>query len=243
MLLIPCIRKSGAGSIIQVTDPYWANVVLLMGMETPGSPAGFVDESLSAHTFTVADNAQPASDQFKFGAYAYKGDGTGDEAIVEDGPGSPSNAFSDFNFGSDDWTVEAWIRAAALANFKTIVAKDPSGAGRFKFGILADGSLFTERESDLTPITAAGIISANIWYHVAACRVGATTRLFVDGVDRASAASNTMTAATTEKLKVGGDPAASTNAWDGWIDELRVTKGVGRYTASFTPPTAAFPRG
>ena len=68
-------------------------------------------------------------------------------------------------------------------------------------------------------------------------------RLYGDGMLEASAAAVDGLATTTQAIHIGADPAdTSGRSFNGWIDELRVTKWVGRYVTNFVPPAAAFPR-
>ena len=88
---------------------------------------------------------------------------------------------------------------------------------------------------------------ADTFHHVAVVRDGNTFRVFLDGVETATADAtgvtihNSTTALAIGALSnTGGAPMGEGSA--AWIDELRITQGVARYTGNFTPPTAAFPR-
>jgi hypothetical protein len=64
--------------------------------------------------------------------------------------------------------------------------------------------------------------------------------LFINGTQEASA-THTQNYNVTNDLIIGNDnQLIGTRDWNGYIDDLRITKGVARYTANFTPPAGAF---
>lgn len=63
--------------------------------------------------------------------------------------------------------------------------------------------------------------------------------MFINGVQGYSAANSTVYVAGL--MRLGSDGGGSTRYFNGYMDDFRVTQGVARYTAAFTPPTAAFP--
>ena len=83
-------------------------------------------------------------------------------------------------------------------------------------------------------------LAANTWYHVAVTWDGTTLRFFVNGVIGTTHTGVTITPSTNQVIVGGTGPGAS-GLFTGYIDDLRITKGVARYTANFTPPTAALP--
>lgn len=85
-------------------------------------------------------------------------------------------------------------------------------------------------------------MSATTWTHIALCRSGSSTRLFLDGVQTGSTYTDTNNYLGPANRPVIGASGLSLggSALNGYIDDLRITK-FARYTANFTPPTAAFP--
>lgn len=65
---------------------------------------------------------------------------------------------------------------------------------------------------------------------------------FIGGVlDLSGAFSGNLTRAGTTNKNIGLSAGDNSHPFRGWLDDYRITKGVARYTAGFTPPTAAFP--
>jgi hypothetical protein len=81
-------------------------------------------------------------------------------------------------------------------------------------------------------------VTTGQWYHVAFVRSGTTLTPYLDGVASTTATTSATFTTSATNLRVGrywsGD-------FDGYIDDLRITKGVARYTSNFTPTTVAFP--
>lgn len=230
-------RRGGAGG-----DPHFANVVLLSGFEgADGSTAPFSEESSSAKTITPFDGASIDTAQFKFGTSSglITFAGANDYMRLDDS--------ADWHFGTGDFTIEAFIRFSAVSNFHGIVGQY-AGAGQvswffqyahsgttLQFGWSADGSAVTTMARTWAP-------SIDVWYHVATDRSSGVQRLYVDGVMLGTNVANTDNLFnSTTNLRIG---QVNSNSLEGWIDELRITKGVARYASDggFTPPTAAFPR-
>jgi hypothetical protein len=174
-------------------------------------------------------------------------DGTGDWLTIPD--------HADWAFGAGDFTVECHVRfntvpASGLGD--TIVSQyepsssqrswflrqfNVSGVQKIIFGYSVNGSSLVQVMEDFTPIV-------NTWYHYAVSRNGSDLRMFVDGVQKGSThniGSSTLHDSTWN-LTIGalGNSSTPDDPSDGWFDELRITKGVGRYSANFTPPTAAY---
>jgi hypothetical protein len=95
---------------------------------------------------------------------------------------------------------------------------------------------------DTSTITSSGALSGSQWYFITVVREGTgsnQTKIYIDGVNDGTGTVNTnfnqTSIAYVGANRTGGD------ALNGYIDELRITNGVARYTGNFTPPTAAFP--
>ena len=96
------------------------------------------------------------------------------------------------------------------------------------------------RVGTTTAITGSGAgIATATWYHVALAREGTNTRLFVDGTQRGIKTSDTTNYGASKGVVIGADFDGTSNSLAGYIDELRIEKGVAKYTAAFTAPTAA----
>jgi hypothetical protein len=93
-----------------------------------------------------------------------------------------------------------------------------------------------------TQATASFNWAVGQWQHVAWTRQGAIYRYFKDGALVAQSTSGTLSADSVNSLFIGGhSDHFGQSSFEGDLDEVRITKGVARYTASFAAPTEAFP--
>lgn len=230
-----------------MSDPYWSNVVLLCGFEGAGGSTTFTDEGPNALSGTPSGNAQIDTAASKFGSSSYLGDGAGDVVSFTD---------------SADWylpgqfTIECWARPnLTSASVIGMLSQWTSIAGgcNFQFSYFYSTStskkfIFVFSPTGATSGTTLNQPNSNIdqsiFHHVAVDRDASDNiRLYVDGVMVASAtASGGMD--VSAPLRVGVNALSTAGSWKGWIDEMRITKGVARYAsdAGFTVPSAAFPR-
>ena len=152
---------------------------------------------------------------------------------------------ADFAFGSGDFTIEGWFNFPTVTNcylFGQFNASEYSPVDvqlwSNKLGIDAstNGSTFI---SGFNNAYGATTILANTPYHIAVVRNGTTMTLYLNGnVEYSASISTTTLWDTTENFVLGARKADYPTT--AYIDEFRVTKGIARYTATFTPPTSAF---
>lgn len=205
-------------------DPYWNSVVLAMHMDDTGLT------DLKGHAVTLTGNVARSSTQSKFGGYSAAFDGSGDLASVA--------SSSDFAFGTGDFTIEFFVRQAVAGGAHLIDCRPNSSSNGAYILVYVDASGIYLYVSSAVRITGP-VVSAGAWHHIALSRSSGSTRLFVDGT-QAGATYADATSYISCPVNIG----ASGNlvwAFNGYIDDLRITKGVARYTANFSVPTEAFP--
>jgi hypothetical protein len=206
--------------------PAIANTSLLL----LGTNAGIYDNSMIPNWVTVG-NAQISTSVKKYGTGSMYFDGTGDGL---QGIGTPNTVF-----GTGDFTVEFWIYLnASTGSFKKFVELGTSGAC-FTIETQSTTNVLTITDLNTTVfVTSSSALSLTTWTHVAATRSGTTLRLFQNGTQVGSA-TNSTNFANSGNVYIG--QSNSGQAINAYMDDLRITKGVARYTANFTPPTSAFP--
>lgn len=213
--------------------------------------AGIVDTSKNNISETIG-NSQVSTSVVKYGTGAMYFDGSGDYLTMR--LGEP------FNFGTGNFTIEMWIyplttnhQSACLFSQEHISASNTAisiaiwlNGGAFEsvgnsigYGIYNGpaGSTWVIQNHGLTSIPI------NKWTHIALVRNGTNFALFVNGIQVNSSTSATSCSLGTTQYMVARrwDVYGSYPYFNGYIDELRITKGVARYTTSFTPPREAMP--
>jgi hypothetical protein len=163
-------------------------------------------------------------------------DGTGDWLL--------SNASTDlYAFGTGDFTIEFWLRHNNTGTQIILYDSRPATTnGLYPTIYKSSGNVLVFYTNSADRITGATSLSANTWYHVALSRSGTSTRLFLDGNQQGSTYtdSNNYINPTARPL-IGGDGYNVSSSFNGYMQDVRITKGYARYTANFTAPTAAFP--
>ena len=218
-----------SGEARYVTDfgPVQGQVSFLSHFDGTDGATTADDESLFGHTLTFTGNAQIDTDQSQFGGACLLLDGSGDYVST------PSHAA--FDFGTDDFTVEFWMRRSDDPTHNII----SWSSGGVQAAIYMNNNQTTLRfQHGGSDRITGGPVNLDTWYHVALVRIDGDFELFLDGVSLGtSSAAATFVQAAFEIGRRNG----SSNTFEGWIDEVRVLKGIGLYAAPFTVPTAAFP--
>ena len=156
-------------------------------------------------------------------------DGTGDFLTI------PSNAA--LSFGTAPLTVECWIypTSTAAANKMILNRWNGSNADSYQLFLRSNNRICWQVHTQNSADVAALDIPINSWTHIAWTRVGTSGYLYVNGILRETAtfsnSSNGNGIAT-----VGADQSG-TAPFFGYISDLRVTRGVSRYTSNFIPPS------
>ena len=195
-----------------------------------GTNAGIYDNAIKNDLETVG-NAQVSTSVTKFGTGSMSFDGTGDWLTSPDTP--------NLQLGTGNFTIEGWVYLNAVGSARGFVSKGTSTTG---WSVSANSSNQVVFSYTSSTITSTGTLSVSTWYFVTVVREGTgtnQTKIYINGTN-----DGTGTVATdfnqTSIMYVGADRVAG-SALNGYIDDLRITKGIARYTANFTPPTSAFP--
>jgi hypothetical protein len=193
---------------------------------------GAIFDNAMMNDLETVGNAQISTSVVKFGTGSMYFDGTGDALY------STSQSVI---FGTGDFTLEFWVYFNAVNNSTVKFIYDMRNSGATSASFLAQeaGNTWTYWNGAGTSISSgftSSTFTSSTWTHVAICRSSGTTRFFAGGTLTNSAADTSNYANST--LTFGARYSIS-DALNGYIDDLRITKGFARYTATFTPPTSA----
>ncbi len=222
-------------------DTYWEQTALAMHMDGVNNSTSFVD--MKGKTVTAIGNVKISTAQSIFGGASAVFDGSGDYLSV------PNSA--DLNFGASNFTVEFWVFFPVVpgaGTYQVFVSKryaSSSDNGWFVNIGGTEGLGFSYSTTGVNQIANYRSWSpvANTWYHVEIVRSGASLLFFVNGVQLGGAVSIGADSiyASTSALAVGAGSAVAPSSYlNAYIDDLRITKGVARHTANFTPPASRF---
>jgi hypothetical protein len=210
--------------------------VSLLHFDGANGSTTFTDQKLN--TWTPNGNAQLSTATPIFGSASGLFDGTGDYVTTPNSSSFQINA---------DYTIECWIRPDINNSLRMIIGKRAGGSNDdWAWYINGSGKLsFQAWDSSgvslVVTLVGATVVTIGVNHHAAVARQGTNWYLFLDGVLDATFTETALPRIGNAIVTIGRDSVSTVRDFDGTIDELRVTKGVARYTANFAPPTAAFP--
>jgi len=236
--------QQGAAGNADTSDDDFANVVLLLdGDGTSGdNNETFTDSSTNGFTVTESGSVVQGSFSPYGDNWSNSFDGNSDALTIADS--------ADFDFGTGDFTMEAWIYPRSLSDvndYNSIVsahnptAGSPAAGESWLFTVLNNQKL-TVYGSGGTTSSSNATVSLNEWSHVMITRSSGTIRFFINGTLDTNTPSVTGNFnCTSAGLAIGrqANPDGSTTRyWDGWISNVRLVKGTALQTSSFTPSTS-----
>jgi hypothetical protein len=197
-------------------------------------------DATGRNVLETVGNARVVNGVKKYGAGAMYFDGTDDRVFTQ--RLEP--------LGSGDFTIEGWFYHTSRSVNRGVfqITTSTTGLGAPNTGlallVLTNGGLNCYAGGATNGYNSSTNVSLNAWHHFAIVRSSGVTKLYINGnLDTGIFTSGSLTDTfnyTSTYLTVGGAFGTS-NLWSGYIDDLRITKGVARYTANFTPPSASFP--
>lgn len=197
----------------------------------------FTDEQ--GHTFTANGHVNTDDDQYKFGGASGYFDGSGDYLSA--------SASSDFDFGTGDWTIDFWIRRdGAPPKTWGIISSATSSSTGWAI-VSASTTAYPEIVSKASgtwkvDLAMSAAPTNQVWAHVAFVRYGNTLKAYLDGVSKGSLNVTGYNYNSAGYGLVVGRYITDTNDYyhKGHLDEIRISKGIARWTGDFTPSISAY---
>lgn len=208
---------------------------LLIHSNTTDGITTFVD-SAAAKAITVTGQTHHEVDQAKFGTTSIYFDGAGDDLNLLD--------HADWNFGTGAFTIDFWVRFDSLAANQHLIVQAQAAGERWNlYWNAALGITFVVRTGAANVVLCEqGAVAGwaiNTWYHVAVSRHGNAYDIYRDGLLVANVGDIDAVPDYAGLLYIGQDGAGA-NYFAGYMDEIRISKGVWRWADTFSPPTGIY---
>jgi len=222
-------------------DVYYPQTSLLMHFNGTNGSTTMTDNSKNNITATATNGASLSSVQSKFGGTSLALDGTNDYVSIPDNEALEP--------GTSDLTWEMWIKTTSSVQYATLYCRTPSAFGSGMWSLMinqasstaGDIALYLGDFSNSSPLllTTGISIRDDVWHHIAIVRNGSAWACYVDGTSRATGTFSGGISDISSGPRIGADQNYG-RYFAGYIDELRITKGIARYTSNFTPSTTQF---
>jgi hypothetical protein len=211
--------------------------LLLLGEGTNGSTT-ILDSS--SNNFSVSANGDA-----QISTAVNTPFGTGDGVLAFDGTGDylTTAVSNKNNFGAVDFSIEFWIKSTKTGRVDPFGWNYPfsaAGWAGFICNLSGPGSIswYENANSRITALSTGW--NNGSWNHIALTQNVNNLRLFVNGNQVGSYTTSFSYGANNSGFIIG-DISSGGGPLDGYISNLRITKGVARYTENFDVPTAPFP--
>ena len=216
-----------------VGDTHFSKVTAMFNFD--GSDGDTTTSGLDASnknlTLTYNTGDQLSNTQKKFGATSLY---VADNVILSSSDG--------FNMGTGDFTLEAWFYFTSFANsFAMFDQWDSSGSTRNQLwhSTANDGKLTWYYAGTSNIASANPAVSTGAWTHIALVRYSGTLKMYINGTAESDTASHSGQFGRSHTMYFGDQHGGGAGAPQYYMDDLRITKGLARYTSNFTAPTTA----
>jgi hypothetical protein len=235
--------KAGTLTSTNVGDPYFNKVSLLLHADGINGSTTFLDSSVNGRLATAIGNTRISNTQSKFGGTSIYFDGVGD--------GISFSESVNFGFGTGNFTIEGSVfltenapsTGSNLFDFRSSLSVNPFTINISNKG---GGNLFGVYTSfGNTEAVGSTPLELNRWYHLAFVRNNGAFSLYVNGSLETYSTGNSTSAngdfGSSSPLKIGIAVNGVNDPFIGFMDEIRITKGIARYTGNnFSPPSLPF---
>lgn len=228
-------RNPGLVSEVLQHGNYDAQTVSLLKFNDIDASPVFYDE-IAARLWTNFGGAETDTAQSVFGGSSGKFDGVNEYALAD---GS-----ADYVFGTGDWTIDFRFRMTVLpaSNYVLVDFREATNGiyPAITMDLLGKISFLVNSGNRITGTTS---LSINTWYHIAVAKATGNTKMFLNGVQEGATYVDANSYLCGPLRPCIGTRGLNPQAFylSGWLDELRISKGIARWTANFTPPVAEYP--
>lgn len=220
-------------------DSNYTSVSLLLHCDGTNGSTTFTDTGPGARTVTRTGTPTITTAQSKWGGASADMPGSGSYLT--------SAAGAQWDFGTGNFCVEMWVRSTTTSSFQTIASTNSWTTGDGDWALYTRHGGFQKvtftykQDINFVQIDSSTVnVHDGSWHHVAVTRSGSTIRIFVDGSQLGSATYAGQIGRSDKVIALGAH-VGDGRSFTGNLDDIRITKGVARYTGAFSVPTEAFP--
>ena len=196
------------------------------------STSSFKDHSSTGHTITASGNVAHSTAVTKVNATSIKFDGSGDHLKWA------QSGHADFTLGTGDWCIEGWFYRAALSgtgNYSYIIDFRYASNNTDRPAIYMSTGNNIHFDINGTKINSSTDPSMSTWFHLAVAKNSGTTTMYLNGTSVGTYSDSVDYLVGRPWL--GDYPQVNSYCINGYMDEVRISKGNARYTGNFTPST------
>jgi hypothetical protein len=215
-------------------DIHEDTVLLIESYNEADGSTTFVDSSASGHTVNIVGTVDHSTDQSKNSSSSIHVQGTDDCLWMADS--------ADWDFGTGDFYIGLWVYFNSVAARQCFISNYQNSTTGLNFQYLKSPDRLAFGNGD--PVLASGSWTPTVstWYHVAVSRSGTDLRLFVNGAQVGSTATDSTNITGSSNSFLVGALYAGSYLYDlnAYVQSVQVIKGTALHTTTFTPPNRLF---